>query len=125
MNEFIHLTIYDNRDINLQIIKSFSILILNLKNPTTLFYIFSNNFINQIISKNYEKYDDEFISYYINFIKSLCLKIDSTTIQLFFRQQTNSFPLLHSALKYYHHSDSMIRNTVRNVILTILKSKII
>jgi hypothetical protein len=123
MNEFIYLASLNNRNINLQIIKSFSVLILNTSNTTTLYYIFSNNFINQIISNDYEKYDDDFISYYVNFIKSLSLKIDQMTIQFFFHKQFNSFPLLQSALKMYNHSDAMIKNVVRNIVLTVLKSK--
>jgi protein CLEC16A len=122
MNEFIYLANMNQRSINLQIIKSFSVLILNLTNTTTLYYIFSNNFINQIISNDYEKYDDDFLSYYVNFIKSLSLKIDTTTIQFFFHRQLNSFPLLQSALKLYNHADPMIKNVVRNTILTLLKS---
>ncbi len=39
------------------------------------------NFINQILTNDYEKYDDDFLSYYVNFLKSLSLKIDNTTIQ--------------------------------------------
>jgi len=123
MNEFISLSNMNNRSMNLQIIKSFSVLILNMTNTTTLYYIFSNNFINQIISHDYEKYDDEFVSYYVNFIKSLSLKIDTTTVQFFFHKQANSFPLLQSALKMYNHTDPMIKNVVRNIILTIMKSK--
>jgi protein CLEC16A len=113
----------NNKQISLQIIKSFSVLILNLKSTTTLYYIFSNNFLNNIFSNDYEKYDDDFLSYYVNFLKSLSLKIDNTTIQFFFQKQFFSFPLLESSLKLYNHSDAMIKNTVRNILLTILKSK--
>jgi protein CLEC16A len=124
MNEFIYLSNLQNRNINLQIIKSFSVLILNLTNTTTLYFIFSNNFINQIITNDYEKYDDDFLSYYVNFLKSLSLKIDRTTIQFFFHKQINSFPLLQSSLKIYNHNDPMIKNVVRNIVLTVLKSNI-
>ena len=124
MNEFLHLCNMNNKEMNLQIIKSFSVLILNTTNMTTLYYIFSNNFINQIVSNDYRKYDDDFLSYYINFLKSLCQKIDMTTIQFFFHKQYNSFPLVESALKFYNHQDPMVKNTVRNILITILKSKI-
>lgn len=123
MNEFLHLCNMNQKQINLQIIKSFSVLILNTTNMTTLYYLFSNNFINQIISNDYEKYDEDFLSYYINFLKSLVQKMDQTTVQFFFHKQYNSFPLLQSALKFYNHSDPMVKNTVRNIVLTILKSK--
>ena len=125
MNEFIFLSNNDSRDISIQIIQSFSILILNITSQTTIYFIFSNNFLNQIISRNYEKYDDEFVAYYINFIKSLSLKIDSTSVQFFFHKQYNSFPLMESALKFYNHPDSMIKTTVRNIFLTFIKCTII
>ena len=77
MSELIYLaSAAFNRDINLQIIKSFAALILTIKNKGCLYYICSNNFINQIISNNFEKYDEDFLSYYVNFLKSLALKID-------------------------------------------------
>jgi protein CLEC16A len=123
MNEFIYLNSQGSRVISIQIIQSFSLLILNISNPMTIYFLFSNNFINQIISQDYTKYDDEFIAYYINFIKSLSLKIDTTTIQFFFHEQHNSFPLIQSSIKFYNHPDSMIRTTVRNIFLTFLKLK--
>ena len=121
MNEFIYLTTLGRRAISIQIIQSFSLLILNVTTPTTLYFIFSNNFINQIISQDYSKYDDEFIAYFINFIKSLSLKIDTTTIQFFFHEQYNSFPLIQSSMRFYNHTDSMIKTTVRNILLTFMK----
>jgi|LauGreDrversion4_2_1035121.scaffolds.fasta_scaffold403511_1 protein CLEC16A len=123
MNEFIYLSNFDSREISIQIIKSFSILILNISSQTTIYFIFSNNFLNQIISRSYEKYDDEFVAYYISFIKSLSLKIDTTTIQFFFHRQYNTFPLMESALKFYNHHDSMIKTTVKNIFLTFIRCK--
>ena len=122
MSELIYLaSAAFNRDINLQIIKSFAALILTIKNKGCLYYICSNNFINQIISNNFEKYDEDFLSYYVNFLKSLALKIDMTTIQFFFFKDRNSFPLLENTLKLYNHPDSMIKNVVRNIYLKLCK----
>ena len=122
MNEFLYLaSSSNNRDINLQIIKSFATLILTLNNKISLYYIFSNNFINQIISNHFEQYDEDFLSYYVNFLKSLTLKIDLTTIRFFFNDKFNSFPLLENALKLYNHNDSMIKNVVRNIYLSFCK----
>jgi len=49
------------------------------------------------------------------------MKIDLNTITFFLQKQYNSFPLLKSTLKYYNYPDPMIKNTVRNVILNLLK----
>jgi protein CLEC16A len=124
MNEFIYLTSVKMRNLSCEIIRNFSILIVNIKNPTTLYFIFSNNFINQIISQDYDGNDYEFVCYYINFIKSLAQKIDLNTLQFFFQEQYNSFQLLQCSLKYYNHSDSMVRTTVRNIVLTFMKCNI-
>ncbi len=123
MNELIYLNSLGSRVISIQIIQSLSIMILNITNPMTIYFMFSNNFINQIISLDYSNYDDEFIAYYVNFMKSLSLKIDSNTIQFFFHEQHNSFSLIESSMKLYNHPDSMIRTTVRNIFLTFLKLK--
>ena len=123
MSEFLKLSNLDNYKINLQLIKTLSFLLINIKNKTTLYFLCSNNLLNKIISKEYSKYDDEFLSYYVNFLKSLSLLLDDTFIQLFYMEEYNSFPLVENILKYYNHKDSMIRNVVKNTLMTILRLK--
>ena len=125
MKEFIKASKSNMMEILLQIIKSMSALILTLTNKISLFYIFSNNFINNIIStENLETANEDFVSFYANFLKSLSLKIDSTTVQLFFQKEKNSFPLLENAIKLYNNEDPMIRNVVRNIYLKFAKLSI-
>ena len=57
-------------EINLEIITTFSFLMINIKSTTYLYYFFSKNLLNKIINKDYSKYDEEFLSYYINFFSS-------------------------------------------------------
>ena len=86
MNEIIHLSESKCNFIHLQIIKTLSVLIININNKEILYYILSNNFINKIIkSINSEliKSNEDFLSHYVNFLKSISLKIDLTTIQFF------------------------------------------
>ena len=120
---FLELSKLNNYKIDFVIIQSFSLLIINLKTKSILYFIFSNNFINFLITKDYSLYSEEFLSYYINFIKSLSIRLDENTIHLFFRRDTFCFPLIESVLKYYNYKDGMIRNVVRNIILNILKIK--
>ena len=118
MQEFIKASKSKTTDILLQIIKSLSSLILTITNKAFLFYLFSNNFINNIITNDkIIESSEDFLSFYINFLKSLSMKIDITTIKLFFHPEINSFPLLENALKLYNHEDSMIRNVVKNIFL--------
>lgn len=123
MNDFLILSNQNNRNINLRIIKSLGLLLANLTNKQSLYFLLSNNFVNQIITNEFDSYDEDGLSYYVNFIKSLAFRIDSSTVQLFFHPQVNTFPLLTQALKLYNHPDPMIYNTIRNIILTILRIK--
>ena len=108
-------------EINLEIITTFSFLMINIKSKTYLYYFFSKNLLNKIINKDYSQYDEEFLSYYVNFLKSLSLRLDEVSIQLFYIEKTNNFPIIENILKLYNHRDSMVRNVVRNIILNILK----
>ena len=115
---------FDYYEINLEIIKTFSFLMINTKSMTYLYYFFSKNLLNGIINKDYySKYDEEFLSYYINFLKSLSLRLDEVSVQLFYDEKKNSFPIIENVIKLYNHRDSMIRNVVRNIVLNILKIK--
>ena len=110
-------------EINLEIITTFSFLMINIKSTTYLYYFFSKNLLNKIINQDYSKYDEEFLSYYVNFLKSLSLRLDEVSIQLFYIEKTNNFPIIENVIKLYNHRDSMVRNVVRNIVLNILKIK--
>ena len=110
-----------NRDINFQIIKSFSLLISNLSNEENINFILQSKLMDEILFLENENIDNDYLYYYINFIKSLIIKINDKTIELFFHKENYSFPILTNVLKFYNHPDEMIRNVVRNILLTILK----
>ena len=110
-----------NREINIQIIKFFSVLMTNLSEKHIIYFLFNCDFINQQIYEDNEPIEGDYLYYYISFVKSLMLKININTIGIFFHAQTYSFPLLGNCLKFYNHPDSMISNTIRNIFLFILK----
>ena len=115
---------FDIYQINLEIITTFSFLMVNIKSTIYLYYFFSKNILNRIINKDYSQYDEKFLSYYVNFIKNLSLRLDEVTVNLFYNDKTNRFPIIENVLKLYNHRDSMIRNVVRNIVLNILKIKV-
>ena len=124
MKEFIKASKTKYFDILLQIIKSLSALILTISNQASLYYIFSNNFINNIITNDdifMQESNEDVLTFYVNFLKSLTMKIDSTTIQLFFQKEQGSFPLLENAIKLYNNDDPMVKNVVRNIFLKFVK----
>ena len=124
MNLLLKFSMLDYYEINLEIITTFSFLMINVKSTTYLYYFFSKNLLNRIINKDYSKYDEEFLSYYVNFLKSLSLRLDEVSVNLFYIEKTNNFPIIENVLKLYNHRDSMVRNVVRNIVLNILKIKV-
>ena len=112
----------EDYDVNCIIIQSLSILIVNIvKSKAFLYCILSNNFVNDLLLIDFSKYDDEYFSYYVNFVKSLVMRIDENTFQLFYNERSGFFPLIDCALNLYNYSNSMTRTVVNNIILQILK----
>ena len=124
IEKIILLTKYHNKNINIIIIKNLGILIPSLQDKKILFYFFSHDYMNQIIlniSSTIEEQDNDFLSYYINFLKTIANKLDKSTLSLFFHRENNNFPLLDEASGFFNCQDVMIKNTSRNIFLSIIK----
>ncbi|KAF7457153.1 protein CLEC16A-like [Cryptosporidium felis] len=133
-----------------QSLQTISILLQNLQNLHTLYYILSNNLITKLLNKTFnseeflyqppasqqnsfefeltlnaitrEKEEEgELLSYYIILLRTLALRLNKETLRLFLTEALE-FPLWKNACFYVNHQDSMIRNTSRNVLLNILRS---
>ena len=114
----------NNEEIKFSIFEMISFLVININNQELLKYIYSKkypnmNIIDKIISIN-TKNNEEFLSQQINFIKSLALKINIDTLQYFYDSNYNQFPILTKSLSLYNYGDSMVRNVVKNIFLTLL-----
>ena len=124
MEKIILLTKYHIKNINIIIIKNLGILIPSLQDKKILFYFFSHDYMNQIIlniSSSNEEQDNDYLSYYINFLKTIANKLDKSTLSLFFHRENNNFPLLDEASYFFNCQDVMIKNTSRNIFLSIIK----
>ena len=124
IEKIILLTKHHNKNINVIIIKNLGILIPSLQDKKILFYFFSHDYMNQIIlniSSTIEEQDNDFLSYYINFLKTIANKLDKSTLSLFFHRENNNFPLLDEASGFFNCQDVMIKNTSRNIFLSIIK----
>lgn len=91
--------------------------------PYLLDFIFSNKALNELIAFDYDFSDDEIVDYFINFLKSCCLRIGAFPVEMFFNEKFTNFPLLRQTLRFHNHKESMVRTTVRNIYLGILKRK--
>lgn len=104
-----------------QLLQTLSIMIQNIKSETAIYYLFSNNYINELISYQFDFSDEEVLAYYISFLKTLSLKLNDRTVQFFFSQTdgVGHFPLYELAIKHHRNPESMVRAAVRTLTLQV------
>eukprot|EP01039_Chlorochromonas_danica_P020231 gene20231-24657_t len=75
--------------VHVQILQTLSILISCVKNDTSLYYLLSNNHINDILMFRHDFDSDESLSaQFASFMKTLSLRLNDQTVQFFFREDT-------------------------------------
>lgn len=109
------------RYVCVQLLQTLNILFENIRNETSLYYLLSNNHVNSIIVHKFDFSDEEVMAYYISFLKTLSLKLNTHTIHFFYNEHTNDFPLYTEAIKFFNHSESMVRIAVRTLTLNVFK----
>jgi protein CLEC16A len=72
-------------DVAKQVLQTLSILIQNIRSTTAIFYLFSNNVVNEIVAMRFDFEDDEVLGYFINLLKTISLKFNASTVQFFFQ----------------------------------------
>ncbi|KAM0901833.1 hypothetical protein ACQ4PT_019699 [Festuca glaucescens] len=108
--------------VSLQLLQTMSIMIQNLRNEHSIYYIFSNEHINFLITYPFDFQIDEMLSYYISFLRAISGKLNKNTISLLVATENDeviSFPLYVEALKFAFHEDSMIRVAIRTLTLNV------
>ncbi|KAL4427887.1 hypothetical protein ABPG75_001976 [Micractinium tetrahymenae] len=124
-------------NVAMQVLQTLSILIQNLRNQQTVYYLFSNNHINEIVSMRFDFDDDEVLGYFVNLLKTISLKLNETTVQFFFHaggppgggrgsggaspgaSRPASFPLYTESIKFVNHRDPMVRTAVKTLTLNV------
>nr|KAF7422016.1 hypothetical protein H0235_009852 [Vespula pensylvanica] len=104
-----------------QLLQTLNILFENIRNETSLYYLLSNNHVNSIIVHKFDFSDEEVMAYYISFLKTLSLKLNTHTIHFFYNEHTNDFPLYTEAIKFFNHSEGMVRIAVRTLTLNVYR----
>ncbi|KAL7078231.1 hypothetical protein ACQ4LE_002404 [Meloidogyne hapla] len=112
----------DTSFVNIQLLQTLNILFENTKNETSLYFLLSNNHVNSIITHNFDFSNEEIIAYYISFLKTLSFKLNTKTVH-FFSENADQLPLFSEAVRFYKHSEPMIRIAVRTLTLNIFKVK--
>lgn len=123
LKAFVTLAKVNNTNIRFTLVKQLSVITPSIKDNQNILLFCSNNYINQLIRILYqtEQQDEDYIVYYANFLKSLSQKVDNSILNLFIDYSENTFPLLDNALLLTNDKDDMIKNTGRNIFLSILK----
>lgn len=104
-----------------QVLQTLSIMIQNLRSETSVFYLFSNNHINDIVQLSFDFEDEEVLGYYISFLKTISLKLNASTVQFFFQDngEVSAFPLYTEAIRFINHREGMVRTAVRTLTLNV------
>jgi hypothetical protein len=111
----------DSKTVQVQIIQTVSIMVQNIGNETALYYLLSNNHINELISYPYDFEVEELRDWYTSFLKTLSLRLNESTIQFFFNERTQRFPLYLRALNFVHHEEGMVRIAMRTLTLNVYR----
>jgi protein CLEC16A len=107
--------------LHIQILQTMSILIENISTKSSVYYLLSNDRVNDIIQHPFDFSDEELMAYYISFLKTLSLKLDESTVQFFFNHETQRFPLYTESVKFFNHAEGMVRVGVRTISLAVFK----
>lgn len=109
------------KTVKVQLLQTLSMLVQNIRRDTSLYYLFSRNYVNQLISTQFDWSDEEILGYYISFLKSLALRLNGETIKFFFNERSGSaqFPLYIEAVRFFGHHDQMVRTAVRTTTLQV------
>lgn len=125
MAQFLNiLKVNNNSDVALQLLQTLNIMIQSLQSEHAIYYLFSNEYINNLITYPFDFQNEELIFYYISFLRTISGRLDKNTISLLVKTQHDaiiSFPLYSEAIKFFNHQDSMICIAVRALTLSIYR----
>lgn len=108
--------------VHIQILQTLSILISCVRNDTSLYYLLSNNYVNDIINYPHDFMNDESLcAQFASFMKTLSLRLNIHTVQFFFIEETGAFPILTRAVELLTIPDPMIRIASQSTILNVYR----
>uniref|UniRef100_A0A1J3E733 Protein CLEC16A-like protein n=1 Tax=Noccaea caerulescens TaxID=107243 RepID=A0A1J3E733_NOCCA len=123
MGEFIRiLRVSKTVTVSVQLLQTISIMIQNLKSDQAIYYLFSNEYVNYLITYKFDFQHEELLSYYISFLRAVSGKLNKHTISLLFKTENDvvvSFPLYVEGIQFAFHEENMIRTAIRALTLNV------
>ncbi|KAH6588298.1 hypothetical protein BASA50_010849 [Batrachochytrium salamandrivorans] len=110
----------DHDAIVLSVLRFFNVFLESVKSGSIMYFMLSNNYINDVISVPLNVENEEILSYFVTLLKNISNKLNSRTIQLLFNENNRTYPLFSQATIYHYHQEAMIRIGVRTIILNLL-----
>ncbi|KAG0272166.1 Protein CL16A [Linnemannia exigua] len=109
----------DDGTLIVQVLQTLNIMFENVRSRQSLYFLLSNNYVNEVIGLRYDFSNDEILAYYIYLLRTLSFKLSKDTIYFFFNEHLDDFPLYSEAIKFFNHEESMIRIAVRVITLNV------
>jgi len=108
--------------VRVQVLQTLGILVQNVQDQRNLYYILSNNHINELIDLSIMSLPEEVLAQYASFIKTLGLRLDAATVQFFFDHRARRFGIFGKAMQLMAASrEPMIQMAGLTTILTTVR----
>ena len=107
--------------VHMQILQTLGILCQSVKNYTSLYYLLSNNYVNEIIQYPHNFENENISEQFVSFLKTLSLRLNLQSVQFFFIEETGAFPLLTRAIGLLQFKEPMVRIAAQAIILNVYK----
>lgn len=108
--------------VKVSVLQCVMLLLQNLTRVSSVYFICSNNRINRMIAIPLDVDDDEeLVSMYVSFLKSLALRLNKDMVQFFFEADSGAFPLFSKAVKLLSTAtvDPMVRAAARQIVVCV------
>ncbi|KAJ3076867.1 hypothetical protein HDU98_011728 [Podochytrium sp. JEL0797] len=113
-------------------LRFFNVVIENIGKDYILFLLFSNNYINDVISFQSWGFrlaategDADFradgFNFFVTLLKNLSNNLNSSSINFFLNEHVEDFPLFNEALCLFESEERMVRNSARIVTLNVFR----
>ena len=123
-----------------QLLQTLSLLIQNIEAGPSVYFILSNNHINELIAHSFDLDNEEILAHYVSLLKAIALRLDKDTVQFFIGETpepvvaggpsssggaatrtVTRFPLYDEAIKLWANDEPMVRTAVRTIVLSICR----
>ena len=75
------------------IIKTLSLMLINIKNPLWVNFIMVHPLVAELVTSQPDHSSEELVEYYISFLKSISIRLDIDTLPIFFNKVSTNIEI--------------------------------